>query len=469
VPDGALVNQTAREQKVKAKLAVAVLVTCGALGTVFGAQAMGAPGALDRSFGEGGVVVFPRDLTGDRRASGQAMVVGPEDEIFVLQRATDCSSYPSPCRTELILQRFLPNGQLDSSFGVGGVVVLPVSLGEPDALAVSPGGEPVVAATSGGDISLVRFTAGGSLDPGFGGNGVVTRDYGGQESDPRIAIARNSDVILAADSSSPSGGHSMIVARYLPNGDLSPSFGAHTGEAGGPGWLSIPAGLTPGGLGLSSSGQIALGATQCCSAGRPVSVYESRRRATGTLLAGLTPGMPWQRVKVGGGATVKAVIALPGGKVYLVGLASGATFAAKLLADGKLERGFGHGGIVSIKAMNARSSRPALVDSAGRLVIAGKKEAPQSELGAGDLLVARRLPSGKKDRRFGNGSVVDLSSLGLARLVGTPISIGIQSTGRIVVFGESVEECVRSCPAPTRVLTRLFGGSAKPAHRRRHP
>jgi uncharacterized delta-60 repeat protein len=452
---------------VRAKLAVAVLGICGALGAVFGAQAMGAPGALDRSFGDGGAAVLPRDLTGARRVSGEAMVVGPQDEIFVLQRATDCSSYPSPCRTELILQRFLPDGRLDTGFGVGGVVVLPV-VGEPDALAVSPHGEPVVAVTSGGDISLIRFTTGGSLDPSFGGNGVVTRDYGGQESNPRIAISRNSDVILAADSSSPSGGHSLTVARYLRNGDLSSSFGAHTGEAGGPGWLSIPAGLTPGGLGLSSSGQIALGVSQCCSAGRRVAVYESRRRANGTLLAGLTPAMPWKRVKVGGGATVKAVIALPNGKVYLVGLAGGTTFAAKLLSDGKLERRFGRGGIVRIKAMDARSSRPALVDDAGRLVIAGKKEVSGGEFGAGDLLLVRRVPGGGRDRSFGNRSVVDLSSLGLGRLVNTPLSIGIQSTGRIVVFGESVEECVRSCPAPTRVLVRLFGGSAKPTHRRRH-
>lgn len=449
----------------RAKLAVAVLGICGALGMVFGAQAMAAPGALDRSFGNRGVVVLPRELTGFRRMWGDAMVVGPEDEIFVLQKATDCSLYP--CRTELILQRFLPNGQLDAGFGLGGMVAVPISLGEPTALAVSPQGEPVVAATSGGDISLFRFTAGGGLDPGFGGTGVVTRDYGGEESSPRIAVARNGDVILAADSSSSSGGDSIIVARYLPNGELSPGFGAGTGEAGGPGWLAIATDLVPGGLALSSSGQIALGATRCCSPGRRVAVYESRRRANGRLLAGLTAAMPWKRVKVGGGAAVKSVIALPNGKVYLVGSASGATFTAKVLADGKLDRRFGRGGIVRIKAMNARSNRPALVDNAGRLVIAGEKAAKGGAFG-GELLVARRLPGGGRDRSFGNGSVVDLSSLGLGRLLRTPLSIGIQSSGRIVVLGESSDECIRTCPGPTTAMTRLFGGPARRTHHRRH-
>jgi len=450
---------------VRAKFAVAVLGICGVLSAFFGAPAMGSPGALDRSFGNRGVVVLSRELISLRKTWGKAMVVGPEDEIFVLQEATDCSVYP--CQAELILQRFLPNGQRDASFGLDGMVAVPISLGEPTALAVSPQGEPVVAATSGGDISLFRFTAGGSPDLGFGGNGAVTRDYGGEESNPRIAVARNGDVILAADSSSSSSGDSIIVARYLPNGELSPGFGAGTGEAGGSGWLMIATDLVPGGLGLSGSGQIALGATRCCSPGRQTAVYESRRRPNGRLLAGLTAAMPWKRVKVGGGATVTSVIALPNGKVYLVGAAAGAAFGAKLRADGRLERRFGRGGIIRIKAIDARSNRPALVDDAGRLVIAGEKEAEGGGFG-GELLVARRLPRGGRDRSFGNRSVVDLSSLGLDRLLRTPLSIGIQSTGRIVVFGESVEECVRTCPGPTTALTRLFGGSAKRAHHRRH-
>ncbi|MGN6200918.1 MAG: hypothetical protein ACTHNY_00740 [Solirubrobacterales bacterium] len=454
----------------RAKLVVVFLAACGVLGVLSAAPAIAAPGALDPSFGQAGVVVFPTDLGFCKSPVGEAMAVGPRDEIFVLQRENDCSFYPSPCRSRVTLQRFLPDGQVDSGFGLGGTVVVP---GEPapeqDALAVSPQGEPVVAEVLGNDISLVRFTATGSLDSSFGGDGAVTRDYGGQENHPRIAVAPNGDVILGASSTSSSGSQSVIVARYLPTGELSPGFGAGTGETGGPGWLAIPAGLIPGALDLSNAGQIVLAGTPCCSAGTPFTIFESRRRANGRLLSGLTSAMPWKRVKVGEGASVGSVIALPNGKVYLVGTSSGSTFAVKLRANGKLERHYGHRGIVRIKAMDGASNRPAVVDDAGRLVVAGRKGIPGGEFAAsGDLLVARRLPGGGRDRSFGNRSVVDLASFGLGRIVNAPISLGIQSTGRIVIFGEVRGACFRACPVPPRALLRLYGGSAKRPHHRQH-
>lgn len=450
----------------RTKLAVALLGICALLGAITAPAALAAPGVLDRSFGERGIVTLtpPVPPASSGRLVASAMAVGPSDEVFVLESGWTCAK--TACWRETLLQRFDPNGELDTSFGSGGTAHdIPAGVAI-SALAVTPDGRPVVAGPLGEGVSLSRFTRSGSLDPTFGSQGTVLGSYGGTPSNLRIAVARNGGVVLAANIAGSSyGGDTLALARFLPNGEPDPSFGIGTGEMGGRGWLTIPSDLHLGGLGVSNSGQIALGATGCCP--RRNLAYESRRLPKGKLIGHLRQAMPWTRFKVGGGARVSSVIALPNGKVYLVGVAGRAAFAAKLLRNGKLERRYGRHGVVRIRAMNAERVAPvALVDEAGRLVIAGKKEIPGDEEGAGDLLVVRRQPRGGRDRSFGNGSVVDFTSLGLGNVLSTPVSIGLQSTGRIVVAGERSEACIRTCPPPRSALVRLLGGSAKRKHHR---
>ena len=333
------------------------------------------------------------------------------------------------------------------------------------AVAVSPDGKPVVAAAAGHEINLLRLNQDGSPDPSFGGDGIVTLHYGGNAANMQIRVLGNGEVVLALNSSGDSGNRSeLILARFLPSGDPNPTFGVRTGEAGGPGWLAIPTNVALGGLAVSTSGQFTL--VGCCLGGG-ISVYE-RRRADGRLLNGLDSVKPWKRLGIGTSATLGSVLALPRGRAYVVGMVDGAAFAAKLRADGGLERRYGHRGIVRIGAIHGRNATPvAVVDDVGRLVIAGRRSGNEI-FAQGDLLVSRRLPRGGKDRSFGNKSVVNLSSYGLRGLLDEPVSIGMQSSGRIVLFGQAREGCVRVCPPPSSALVRLFGGSAKPKHGQHH-
>ena len=130
--------------------------------------------------------------------------------------------------------RYLPNGDLDPSFGEGGWVHTELGNFEfPHAVAVQRDGGIVVAGE--GDCRyalcfvLARYRPDGSLDPGFGEGGVVRTPFG------LVHGARAFDVSIAPDGRIVAAGFvqkggdgqdssHFAVARYLPDGRLDQSF-----------------------------------------------------------------------------------------------------------------------------------------------------------------------------------------------------------------------------------------------------
>ena len=96
--------------------------------------AQAAPGELDPSFGDAGVV---RLLQSEEKVSVKGVAVQPDDKI-VLAGAEDPGN--------LLLFRLLPNGDPDLSFGVAGKVVmtLPGGFSEARAVTIQPDGKIVV-------------------------------------------------------------------------------------------------------------------------------------------------------------------------------------------------------------------------------------------------------------------------------------------------------------------------------------
>lgn len=65
----------------------------------------------------------------------------------------------------------------------------------------------------------------GSLDPSFGDRGKVTRSLGSGESPYIGAIAVQPDGKIIVAGGSPPGDHGLLLARYLRDGSLDPTFG----------------------------------------------------------------------------------------------------------------------------------------------------------------------------------------------------------------------------------------------------
>jgi uncharacterized delta-60 repeat protein len=183
-----------------------------AAGARFGAARFRADGRLDRSFARRGyrTLSFGRQ----RLAGAYAVAATPNDRLLVAGSATIEGRAP-----EFAIARLTAAGALDRTFGTSGRVrTAPGPFGG-NALAIAPlsGGRVLVAGRAFADATydpsdwaLARYTPGGNLDRSFGAGGIVRTDFG-TGSDGAAALAlRPAGVVVAGEIYA-----SVGVARYL--------------------------------------------------------------------------------------------------------------------------------------------------------------------------------------------------------------------------------------------------------------
>ena len=181
-------------------------------------------GTLDTTFGSGGIVTI------EPAGGFFALVIQPNGEIV--------AAGEGPTVNNAIVQvaRFKTNGSLDPSFGSGGITTtgaIPFTpFNATGALALQPNGEILVAASNPG--VMARFTTSGQLDTTFGTGGVANLTNGGpslaETAGPcptRIAVQTSGTILVAAGVHSPTpGALAGIISRYNSNGSLDTTFGA---------------------------------------------------------------------------------------------------------------------------------------------------------------------------------------------------------------------------------------------------
>jgi uncharacterized delta-60 repeat protein len=180
-------------------------------------------GTLDNGFGNGGLALASFN-NGDY---GQDVQLLPDGRIMVAGTGSQYSVASS------LLARFLPDGQLDTSFGgTGGIgLVLPgdgqQAMSASYRFALQADGKAVVAGLSSDDnISLRRYNADGTRDTGFGLNGVVTTPVGtAQDLAYDVKLQADGRIVVAGHSfNANTGFHDYVVVRYQANGTLDTSF-----------------------------------------------------------------------------------------------------------------------------------------------------------------------------------------------------------------------------------------------------
>ena len=188
-----------------------------------------ASGALDPTFGSGGRVTTSVGA-GD---SGYSLAVDASGRVLVAGESFNGTDY------DFLVVRYLADGSLDSTFGVGGSVVTDLldSDSGTNALTVQADGSIVVVGnvqngTGDYDIAVVRYLADGSLDAGFGTAGVVTVDIAGGYDTAR-GVAMSGDKIVVTGSGTLTGGtidfptfdEDLLVLRLNADGSLDAAFG----------------------------------------------------------------------------------------------------------------------------------------------------------------------------------------------------------------------------------------------------
>jgi uncharacterized delta-60 repeat protein len=209
-----------------------------ALVIVFTIPSTAAPGDLDPTFdGDGKVTTH---FVFDDEARGVAIQADGKIVAAGVAICTPCASPATPHK--FALARYNRDGSLDPSFGGDGRVTTDFNLGREDeafAVAIQSDGRIVAAGfafapdSSSSDFALARYLPDGSLDPTFDLDGMVTTDFaGGNDQGRGVAIQADDKIVAAGVAFSsaclPCNGpptDNFGLTRYNPDGSLDPTFG----------------------------------------------------------------------------------------------------------------------------------------------------------------------------------------------------------------------------------------------------
>jgi uncharacterized delta-60 repeat protein len=357
--------------------------------------------------------------------SAYGVAVQSDGKIVVVGRSSNGSNL------DFAVVRYTTTGALDSTFGSGGKVTTAVGSGEdvPSAVAIQSDGKIVAAGyTSNGttsEFALVRYTTSGTLDSTFGTGGKVTTVIG--SSSVATAVAIQSDgKIVAAGYSRIGSTHDFALVRYTTSGALDPTFG----EAG--------VVTTAIGSGDDAAAGVAIQTdVKIVAAG-----YASNRTNDDFALVRYTSaGVLDGAFGTGGKVTTPigsstdeafAVAIQSDGKIVAAGIAiaSGYDFAlVRYTTTGALDPTFGSGGKVVTDFGSGTDSANALaIQSNGKIVAAGYAVV-SSKL---DFALARYTSTGALDPTFGTGGKVTTA---LGSGADEAYGVALQSDGKIVAAG----------------------------------
>jgi uncharacterized delta-60 repeat protein len=411
-----------------------------ALGTLLAlaGAAQVAPGDLDPSFGLGGRVLTDIDFSTD---IAYAVAVQADGKLVAVGTTYTNNDYTDE---DFAIVRYNADGSPDPGFGANGRVTtdFPGLAAVASSVLVQPDGKILVAGgafplfTFLGNIELARYNPDGSLDAGFGDNGIVTTRFPHGSYAFALALQPDGGIVAAGTdfvdfSSDASSDTDFALARYHPDG--SPDLGFGNGGQVSTDFEDLNddafAAL------IRPDGRIVL----VGSARDPLSDYDfaaARYLSDGRL--DRTFGVRG-KVRTDFGADgfdrARAAVLQADGRIVAAGFATTrfgfANFAvARYGANGALDAGFSGDGLKQFTFDSCcQSAYSVLLQGDGRIVVVGY---PNSESSDSDFLLARLSPNGVLDPTFGSGGRVRTS---FGDLNGGANGACLQPDGKVVAAG----------------------------------
>jgi uncharacterized delta-60 repeat protein len=182
-----------------------------------------AKGELDESFGEGGIVVDHNAAGGNSADGGSSIYVDKKGRVYV----TGCSVNKNG-DLDMVIWRYNEEGKLDKTFGEGGIVLAHNAAGGKgddvgNSIYVDSNGKIYVTGYSfnrNGDLDMViwRYNEEGKLDKTFGKGGIVVdNSAGGGNSDDEgnsIYVDNKGRIYVTGYSVNKNGDKDMVIWRY---------------------------------------------------------------------------------------------------------------------------------------------------------------------------------------------------------------------------------------------------------------
>jgi uncharacterized delta-60 repeat protein len=370
-----------------------------------------APGDLDPTFGIGGRL-YPPSGAQIQYAVVNDVVVQSDQKILV----SDGS----------LLSRYLPNGTLDPTFGVGGQVFL-VGGGGWGTLALQSDGKILVAAGN-----IFRYKTDGNLDTAFDGDGVLS--FKGGFEPHRLAVQNDGKIIVAGTRYIPFSGNRNLfgLARLNSDGSFDTAFGTNgivTTEFLESSDLSNMVIQADGKIVAAGGTCNGSNASNCTIALSRYNVDGSLDTSFGTSGLVVTPN-----VRKDNWVGVSDVTLQADNKIVVAARYNASGLVLRYMPDGSLDPSFGDAGQVSIP--NLCPSGVA-VQSNGMIVLAGDTNAYSPSSSSHEL--GRLLPNGVLDPTFGNNGRVTTVFPNLPQSVnyieGRVYGMALQGDGKIVTAG----------------------------------
>jgi uncharacterized delta-60 repeat protein len=183
-------------------------------------------GAIDTSFGSSGRVITS---IGNSYDTATSIALQSDGNIIV-----GGGKLNPGIGNDFAALRYTSTGTLDTTFGVGGIVVVALSAGGPDlvnAITLQQDGRIILAGfaqvNGNTDFAIVRLTATGNLDPTFGTGGIVFTPVGPSLDYARgVAVQPDGKIVVAGTGDFPPNySADFAIARYTITGALDSSFG----------------------------------------------------------------------------------------------------------------------------------------------------------------------------------------------------------------------------------------------------
>ena len=403
-----------------------IVAACASL--VGAAPVWAGPGALDTSFGQGGVAIadfgtFSNGAVVDN-AQGNAMVVQSDGKVIVVGTGIDQFGQTS----DIVTARFTAAGALDPSWGSNANGKAQFDFGQNETgygAVLQPDGKLIiggdtVGTTGTSDVLAVRVATNGTLDGTFGSQGRAHPDFGDQEFGRAIALRSDGRIVIAGY-----GPHGAVVVRLTNGGAPDTTFNG-TGEQVESTFQGPP---SADAVAFAANGTADIAGTLHDTI---VDRYD--------LMIGNTPdsnGYSVAAPDLGGTYDDATAIAeLPGGSRLLAGYSNvGGTddFAlARFAPDSGFDSTFGSAGKVLTDLGGTDDAHAMVVQPDGKIVVAGTSTVGSGSTAARRIGVVRFLPNGQLDTTFGTNGV-EIVAIAGAKLDGN--AVGLQANGDIIVGG----------------------------------
>ncbi len=390
----------------------------------------------------------------------------------------------SSAADELLVARHLPGGRLDPSFGEHGIAHVALSSGAAGrdddeatagALAIQPDGKILIGGSYDPDLiveggsgtpmlALARLRPDGGIDRSFGGDAQREAPAGGvleRRGTNILAIASQGNRVLVGGEAESGPAY---VARYTAHGRLDRSFGRGTGmahfahrQARGAvtALLALPhrglyaAGYLGANFLLARLGRDGVPDPSFGRAGR-VLTDPTRRPACGCSLAEGLARDRHGRLLVSGTLLAHR----PTGYFTPESVAGARAIAlARYRPNGRLDRGFGRGGVARTRVGPRAAGRGIALQRDGRIVVAGSSARRNGDRTR--FTVVRYRPNGGLDPSFFGDGIFSRRLGAIASEAWDPL---VDRHGRIVVAGGAVFGDSATTKAGGVLLARFLPG-----------